>query len=151
MANNSKSKGNIGEAKVLARLVELGCSVLLPFGDNERYDLVVENSSKHLLKAQVKYSSQLESDGCLEFQLYSSKNHTTNKVKSGYVGEIDIFLLYHSVTDEVYLLTPIDFENRKSMFLRTKPTVNKQSKKVNFATDYILKDISQLSFLNSAG
>lgn len=129
MIKNSKSKGNIGEAKVLARLVELGCGVLLPFGDNERYDLVVENPQGHLLKVQVKYSSQLEADGCLEFQLYSSKNHTTNKVKGSYVGEIDVFILYHSYTDEVYLLTAEQFHDKKSLFLRIKPTKNKQSKK----------------------
>ena len=39
---NSKSIGNIGEAKVLCKLVELGIPVYTPFGDNEKADLIAE-------------------------------------------------------------------------------------------------------------
>ena len=39
---NSKRIGNIGEAKVLAKFVEMGMPVYIPFGDNEKADLVAE-------------------------------------------------------------------------------------------------------------
>lgn len=42
----NKQKGNIGEAKCLAKMVELGIPVCLPFGDNERYDMVIEHEGK---------------------------------------------------------------------------------------------------------
>ena len=39
---DTKGVGNIGEAKVLCKFVELGIPVYLPFGDNERSDLIAE-------------------------------------------------------------------------------------------------------------
>ena len=43
---NSKNIGNIGEAKVLTKFVELGFPVYIPFGDNEKADLIVEFNGK---------------------------------------------------------------------------------------------------------
>ena len=38
---NSKRIGNIGEAAALMKFVEIGIPVYLPFGDNEKADLLV--------------------------------------------------------------------------------------------------------------
>ena len=54
MPSLSKQKGNIGEAKCLAKMVELGVPVCLPFGDNERYDMVIERNGKLEKKLVVK-------------------------------------------------------------------------------------------------
>ena len=43
---DTKGVGNIGEAKVLCKFVELGIPVYLPFGDNERSDLIAEFNGK---------------------------------------------------------------------------------------------------------
>ena len=43
MSALNKQKGNIGEAKCLAKMIELGIPVAIPFGDNERYDLIIED------------------------------------------------------------------------------------------------------------
>lgn len=138
MLTNSKSKGNIGEAKSMARLMTLGNAVSIPFGDNERYDLVVESITGRLLKAQVKFSSQISANNSLEFTLKSSTNHTTNKRYSTYEDDIDIFLLYHTYTDKVYVLHPNQFKGKKSIFFRTTETKNGQSRNVNMAVDYEL-------------
>ena len=50
-----KRIGNIGEAKAISWLVEHGISVSIPFGDNERYDLVIDNNGS-LERVQVKTS-----------------------------------------------------------------------------------------------
>lgn len=138
MRVNSKSKGNIGESKSVSRLLELGNSVSLPFGDNERYDLVVESISGELLKAQVKYSSTVNRYGSLEFSLQSSTHHTNKKGSYDYDGEVDLFLLYHSVTDKVYVLTASQFSGKKSIQLRITPTKNNQVTRVNNAVDFEL-------------
>lgn len=39
---NSKSIGERSEAMALAHFLQLGWVVLLPFGDNQRYDLVID-------------------------------------------------------------------------------------------------------------
>lgn len=39
---NTKDKGNIGEAVILAEFMKKGIPVSIPFGDNARYDLIAE-------------------------------------------------------------------------------------------------------------
>lgn len=39
---NSKNKGNIGEAIILAEFIKYGIQVSLPFGDNARYDMIAD-------------------------------------------------------------------------------------------------------------
>lgn len=52
---NSKSKGNLGEIKVASEFIKWGCTVSFPFGDNARYDLIVDDGDS-LKRVQVKYS-----------------------------------------------------------------------------------------------
>ena len=59
MPSLNKQKGNIGEAKVLAKFIELGYAVYLPFGDNEKADLVVEFNgklNKYVTAKDLKYN-----------------------------------------------------------------------------------------------
>ena len=42
----TKQIGNIGEARVLSEFVRLGIPVYLPFGDNEKADLIAEFDGK---------------------------------------------------------------------------------------------------------
>lgn len=39
---NTKSKGNIGEIRIASEFIKRGCIVSFLFGDNARYDLVVD-------------------------------------------------------------------------------------------------------------
>ncbi len=42
---NTKDKGDETEVKILEELVSAGYSVSIPFGDNDKYDLVVDDGS----------------------------------------------------------------------------------------------------------
>lgn len=42
LKRSPKAIGECSEAMVLARLVEVGYTVLKPFGDSKRYDLMIE-------------------------------------------------------------------------------------------------------------
>lgn len=53
----TKQLGNIGEAKTLSKFVELQIPVYLPFGDNEKADLIADFGGK-LNKIQVKTSEE---------------------------------------------------------------------------------------------
>lgn len=138
MNYNSKRKGNIGEAVVIAELCKLGNPVSIPFGDNERYDLIVESKTGELLKAQTKYSSEISENGSLIFQIASSTNHTTNKHFTTYSDDVDIFFLYHTLTEKVYVLPISLVTNKKIMTLRISEPINHQKKRIHFADDYIL-------------
>jgi len=49
---NSKDKGNLAELAAAKKIISKGMSVAFPFGDNERYDLIIDND-QHLEKAQT--------------------------------------------------------------------------------------------------
>jgi hypothetical protein len=53
---NTKSIGETSEAVVLAEFIKAGFPVLLPFGDNQRYHMVVEVYGR-LLRVQCKTAS----------------------------------------------------------------------------------------------
>ena len=45
---NTKAIGEISEAMILAEFLKAGIPVLMPFGDNQRYDMVVEAGGQFL-------------------------------------------------------------------------------------------------------
>jgi hypothetical protein len=70
---NTKSTGDISEAVVMAEFLKAGFPVLLPFGDNQRYDMVVEVSGR-LLRVQCKTGSPCGWKGnasCIRFNAHS--------------------------------------------------------------------------------
>lgn len=78
--------------------------VYIPFGDNERADLIAEFNGK-LQKIQVKTSEKCE-DGKVTFSLVSSTVRRKNGVKHVYTkDEIDYFVLYNIET-HMLLLVP---------------------------------------------
>ena len=62
MATNSKAIGETTEAVILAHLVRRGDSVSLPFGNTQRYDMIVDRRDK-LIKAQFAYRADEEWSG----------------------------------------------------------------------------------------
>ena len=131
------SVGNLGEAKVLAKFVELGIQVYLPFGDGSVVDLIADFNGK-LNRIQVK-STEKDSDGSLVFSICSTTVHSGGELKKHIYtsDEIDYFALYSSVTDEVYLL-PIEKAPTKKFSLRYKEPYHSQSNK---AEDFLLTKI----------
>lgn len=100
----TKQIGNVGEAIALAGFVQMQIPVYIPFGDNERADLIAEFNGK-LQKIQVKTSEKCE-DGKVTFSLVSSTIHRKNGVKHVYTkDEIDYFVLYNIET-HMLLLVP---------------------------------------------
>lgn len=100
----TKQIGNIGEVKALAKFVELGIPVYLPFGDNEKADLVADFNGK-LNRIQIKTSLKAE-DGKMLFSIVSSTVHRKNGVKHIYDNsEIDYFVLYNIERDALFLIS----------------------------------------------
>lgn len=136
---NSKRYGNIGEAKVLAKFVEMGIPIYIPFGDNEKADLIAEFNGK-LNKIQVKTSIKSK-NGCSIFDLTSSTAHRTNGGRRKYLNtEIDYFALYSVDRDKIYLMKAPE----KPMSLITIRFENTKSGKkvgVNFESDFLIENV----------
>lgn len=131
----TKELGNIGEAYVLAKFVELNIPVYLQFGDNERADYIILYNNIPI-KIQVKTSSRHVEDKT-EFDLSSSTVHRTNGKKHKYsFQEVNAFACYDVVTKQIFLIENI--ENMTSVTIRYTPSKNGQKKHVNFFEDCVL-------------
>lgn len=109
---NSKAKGEISEGHVIAHLLKKGHSVSMPFGDNQRYDLILDDG-KRLWRVQVK-TARLHK-GCLVFNTASVNGFTG--ARTNYDDKIDLFLVYSPDTDKVYRV-PVEQVPASSMTLR---------------------------------
>lgn len=135
---NSKNIGNIGEAKVLCKFVEMGIPIYLPFGDNERSDLIADFNGK-LNRIQVKTSIKAE-DGKMIFDLTSSTAHRKNGIHHKYTPEeIDYFVCYNVSRDKIFLV-PID-EPKTSITIRYEKSKNGQIANINFEEDYLIENL----------
>lgn len=136
---DTKRIGNIGEAKTLAKFVELGVPVFLPFGDNERFDLIAEFNNK-FNRIQVKTSIKA-SDGKMKFDLTSSTVHRKNGVKHFYnENEIDYFACYNVERNKLFLI-PVDQTPETSITIRYEYPKNNQLSGVKFENDYLLENV----------
>jgi hypothetical protein len=123
-------RGNEGEAAVLSALIRQKFDVLIPFGEGQPYDLVIDVSGELFLRVQCKTAWPV--GGCLAFN-----PHTTDHGRGprSYVGRADIFGVYFPPRRSVYLV-PIAAVGISEGRLRLEPTRNKQRRRVRLAVDY---------------
>lgn len=125
---NTKEVSEQSEAIVLAELLKRGFSVSLPFGDNQRYDLVLDTGNK-LLRVQVKVGRTR--DGFIEFDTCSSHD------RKDYRGQVEMFAVYVFEPERVYLVPVRDVPITKAR-LRLQEPNNGQSKGLRWASDFDL-------------
>lgn len=132
---NTKRLGNIGEAKVLSALVELGIPIYLQFGDNEPADYIIIVNN-NCLKAQVKTSSTYDGEKTI-FDLSSSTFHRKNGVRHKYtVEEVDIFFCYDERTKQIFVVR--NKGNMTAINIRYTAPKNNQSTNVNMYSNFLL-------------
>ena len=137
MELNQKQKGNLTELQCLTAFYEYGCHVSLPYGENSRYDMIVDVNGK-LLKVQVKTSSlkNPDDDSAIEFSCRSSHVNAKGVQNIRYTAnEIDYFATFWK---GICYLIPIQ-ECSVSKTLRFAPPKNGQIKGISFASDYELE------------
>ena len=66
----------------------------------------------------------MENEGSIVFKTASSTNHTTNKHYSTYENDVDAFLLYNALTDEVYYVPMEIIGTKKTLTMRMQPSKN---------------------------
>lgn len=139
---NSNQIGNLGELKVIEACLKNGIQVFTPFGDGNVVDLVLIVNGK-CLKAQVKSTETGSEDGVMTFKTCSAKSNRTNGEQHQYTSdEIDIFLFYSYVYDEVYVMK-IEDAAKNSVILRH-DIPKKVLSTMRFTKDYQFKNIFNL-------
>jgi len=132
---NTKSIGNIGEAKVLAEFVSYGIPVYIPFGDNEQSDLVVFLDGS-LQRIQIKTIQHI-TDGVMTFGLTSRRYDVDYKYTS---DEVDYFALHCIENNSCYLLKN-DGDPLRAVNLRIEKPKNNQAKGIRMAEDYLFENV----------
>lgn len=115
---------------ILAKLLQLGKSVSIPFGNNQRYDLIVDEGGT-LVKAQCKTGRV--KDGFIQFKTCSTNGFTGKN--QGYKGQVDVFLVYCPETSAYYRV-PVTEVSHRECRLRFQKAKNGQSKGVRNAEDF---------------
>lgn len=128
---NTKKKGDISELAVVAQLAKRGYSVLLPFGDSNRYDIVIERDG-NFERVQVKTGTLR--NGAVCFRTCSSAVRSGERHKP-YIGDVDFFGVYCPQTDKCYLV-PINDVVTSETYLRVEEAKNAQTKGVRWARVY---------------
>jgi hypothetical protein len=131
---NTKRIGDISELRVMHDLVRAGYLVSIPFGEDHRYDLVIEKDGK-FESVQVK-TGRLR-NGVIIFNCYSSHTHRGGSACRGYAAEIDYFGVYCPQLDATYLIPIAEFPVLHGM-LRVEPARNGQRRKMRWAQQYLL-------------
>src|SRR5260370_39923710 len=92
---NPKAIGERSQAVIIFKLLEAGYHVLTPYGDNTRYDLVIEDADGQFWRVQGK-TGWVEAGGAyIEFDTASLYDRTrtgrTEHRKKDYRGQIEQF------------------------------------------------------------
>src|ERR1041384_337159 len=134
----TREKGNLTEAKILAALVTAGYLVSVPFGEGHKYDFIIDDSVS-LRRVQCKTGRV--KNGALLFNSYSQSGN--GATKQGYHGLADLFAVLNPENGEVYLV-PVEKVGTTGVALSLLPTLNRQVKNVHWAVDYLLTPLGSV-------
>ena len=129
---NSKSVGDVTQSQVMAALLKRGKKVLMPFGDNSRYDLVVEEDGR-FMRIQCKTGKLRQ--GAIAFSVASSQYHRGGK-RRNYRGEVDAFGVYCPENEKVYIIPIDELPLVREAKLRLAPPGNSQAKGIRWAAEF---------------
>lgn len=127
--------GDVCVAQVIAALVKQGKSILLPFGDQKRYDFVVEEEDGRFLRVQCKNGRLI--NGAVSFYPCSSDSRSQKGrcIRKGYRGEVELFGVYCPDNEKVYIV-PVEDATDRQCLLRIEPTRNNQRKGIRWGSGY---------------
>ncbi|WP_276255772.1 group I intron-associated PD-(D/E)XK endonuclease [Halomontanus rarus] len=128
---NSKDVGDETEATVIATLVAAGYSVSIPFGDNDEYDLVVDDGACfHRVQCKTAWQNK---DRTIRFNTHSQTTKDGDYHEKTYHDTIDAFLVRYPEREQLYWIDVADATDQK-MELRYEADIDHPS--INWATEY---------------
>lgn len=138
-----KRKGDLAELKVAVDLIDRGCRISIPFGEDCDYDLIADYEGR-LHRVQVKHT---RSDG--QVVLVSCRSHslTNGRVRATkrYTAEMVDWIAVYDCTSERCFYCPsreLGPAGRATLTLRLQPARNGQRIGIRNAEDYVDPDFS---------
>jgi hypothetical protein len=146
-----KRKGDLAELKVAADLMERGCKLSLPFGEDCDYDLIADREGL-LHRVQAKYT---ESDGRIILVRCRSHSLTKGKIRhtKHYTAKtVDWIAVYDQATNRCYYCPASELgSGRSELSLRLTPARNGQQVGIRNAEDYVEPDLGRDPRMEPAG
>lgn len=127
---NGKAIGEISQAQILAALLRKGYSVSIPWGDNQRYDFILDVNGD-LKRVQCKTAKLERGRVHVPGRSSSSKGHRS------YHGQVEYMAGYCPENGKCYLI-PIEEFGSCGLYLRVVPAKNKQVLKTRNAQEFEL-------------
>ena len=136
-----KTIGDETTLAVMTALQRADVAVLLPFGENTRYDLVIDDGATF---SRVQCKTGRLRDGAVRFNVCSCYGHHQRPGESrrGYRGQIEFFGVYCPETTGVYLVPIAEVPLRCQAALRVDEPRNNQRQRIRRASDYEIGRIS---------
>jgi hypothetical protein len=136
-----KDVGDRTQLAVMLALRDAGYAVLVPFGENTRYDLVIDDR-KSLARVQCK-TGRLR-NGAVKWATCSSYAHHPHPKarKVDYQGEVDFFAVFCRDTQGVYLVPIDDVPTATLASIRVERARNNQRRFVRDASKYEIARVS---------
>jgi hypothetical protein len=139
--DHPKDVGDRSQLAVMLALRRAGFDLLVPFGENTRYDLVIDDG-RALSRVQCK-TGRLR-DGAVRFNVCSCYGHHQRPGESrrGYQGQVDFFGVYCPETAGVYLVPIEELPLKSQAALRVEEPRNNQGLRIRKASDYEIARVS---------
>lgn len=131
---NTKDIGEKSEAKILSALLDKNIIVLKPWGDNQRYDFVIEKDGKFF---RIQCKTVRKSENVLKFSTKSVTTKNGKPVNVSYKGQIDYFMAFSPDTGKVYCIHVDECGIDECSFRLTEP-LRKQPNQPRMAVDFEL-------------
>lgn len=135
---DTKQIGNLTELQCITRFYELGYSVSIPYGDSNKYDMILDCNGK-LYRLQCKHANIImENDKISHIKIKTSWQSGYTKTSQYHTNkytdkDIDYFVTFFQGKN--YLIPVNQCSTEK--ILRILPTKNGQTKGVSFLKDYV--------------
>ncbi len=147
-----KKKGDLAELKVAADLIDRGCRLSIPFGEDCDYDLIADYEGR-LHRVQVKYT---KSDGQIVILRCRSHSLTKGKVRATKLytsAMVDWIAAYDASSERCYYLPSWELgaTGKAILHLRLQPARNNQRIGIREAAAYTEPDFSRDPSVEPAG
>lgn len=130
MYHVTKTKGDVGLAKVMADLAEKGFGIAILLSEHLPYDCIAIEDGGKLLRVSVKYSSL--SEGTIKAAVTTG---SSKKAKPFNSAEVDVVAIYCPETGHCYYVPAELLHGRSTIWLRVdEPKLRRDN--INYAEDF---------------
>ena len=146
-----KQKGDLAELKVAADLLQRGCKLSIPFGEDSDYDLIADYEGV-LHRIQVKFTRSNGRRILIRCRSHSLTNGKVRQTKHYTATMIDWIAVYDATSERCYYCPSSELgSGRSELSLRLTPARNGQRLGIREAAAYMDPELARDPRVEPAG